>query len=109
MEIVWVDSSHLEKTSTTIETNVDGINKPDSDTPPPPSQAEHNKAWLDLRSAHGVLVPGGFGNRGFKGMTLAAEYARTNNIPYFGICLGFQGEIVKNILTNLYLFLHLIP
>jgi CTP synthase len=38
----------------------------------------------------GILVPGGFGDRGIEGKVLAAKYARENNIPYFGICLGMQ-------------------
>lgn len=47
-------------------------------------------AWMKLRSADGVLVPGGFGGRGVEGKILAAEYARTNDTPYLGICLGMQ-------------------
>jgi len=39
---------------------------------------------------NGILVPGGFGNRGIEGMIAAANYARVNNIPYLGICLGMQ-------------------
>ena len=38
----------------------------------------------------GIIVPGGFGSRGIKGMILSAQYARENHIPYFGICLGMQ-------------------
>lgn len=43
-----------------------------------------------LRAADGVLVPGGFGNRGVEGKILAAQYARENKVPYLGICLGMQ-------------------
>lgn len=43
-----------------------------------------------LRGVDGVLVPGGFGDRGIPGMIEAAKYARENRIPYFGICLGMQ-------------------
>ncbi|MCR4717964.1 MAG: CTP synthase [Lachnospiraceae bacterium] len=42
----------------------------------------------------GILVPGGFGKRGTEGMILASKYARENNIPYLGICLGMQMAIV---------------
>ena len=42
----------------------------------------------------GILVPGGFGERGFEGQINAAKYARENNIPYFGICLGMQVLVV---------------
>ncbi len=48
-----------------------------------------------LGDADGILVPGGFGKRGTEGMILAAEYARTNKIPYLGICLGMQIAIVE--------------
>jgi CTP synthase len=48
-----------------------------------------------LDGAHAVLVPGGFGSRGTRGMMKAAEYARTRGIPYFGICYGFQWATVE--------------
>ncbi len=50
-------------------------------------------AWLS--EVDGVLVPGGFGNRGIEGMILAVRYARENKIPYFGICLGMQMAVVE--------------
>lgn len=53
-------------------------------------KTQENGEWEKLRSCDGILVPGGFGKRGIEGKILAAEYARTNNIPYFGICLGGQ-------------------
>ncbi len=43
-----------------------------------------------LAAVDGIIVPGGFGNRGIEGMILAARYARENDVPYFGICLGMQ-------------------
>ena len=46
-------------------------------------------------SVKGILVPGGFGQRGIDGMVIAAEYARTNSIPYFGICLGMQIMVIE--------------
>jgi CTP synthase len=48
-----------------------------------------------LETAAGVLVAPGFGDRGSRGMIAAAEYARTNRIPYFGICYGFQWAVVE--------------
>lgn len=54
-----------------------------------------------LKNSKGILVPGGFGNRGVEGMMLAARYARENNVPYLGICLGMQVaaiEIARNVL-----------
>ncbi len=57
--------------------------------------------WDTLRSANGILVPGGFGDRGIEGKILAANYARTNNVPYLGICLGLQIatiEFCRNVL-----------
>ncbi len=48
-----------------------------------------------LQNVHGILVPGGFGEDGVKGKIAAATYARENNIPYFGICLGMQLAIIE--------------
>ena len=72
-EIDWVDSEQLD------ETNVKEI----------------------LKDADGVIIPGGFGNRGIEGMIEAAHYARSNNIPLLGICLGMQVvtiEFARNVL-----------
>jgi CTP synthase len=44
---------------------------------------------------HGIIVPGGFGNRGIEGKLAAIEFARTHKVPYFGICLGMQMAIVE--------------
>tara|TARA_B100000401_G_scaffold409544_1_gene327092 strand:- start:6186 stop:7817 length:1632 start_codon:yes stop_codon:yes gene_type:complete len=57
---------------------------------------------LKLSSCNGILVPGGFGERGSEGKILAIQYARTNNVPYFGICFGMQLaviEMARNILN----------
>ena len=48
-----------------------------------------------LKSADGIIVPGGFGSRGVEGMIRAAKYARTNKVPYFGICLGMQILVIE--------------
>ena len=48
-----------------------------------------------LEDAVGILVAPGFGDRGSRGMMAAAEYARANRIPYFGICYGFQWAVVE--------------
>ncbi|XP_022150854.1 CTP synthase [Momordica charantia] len=55
----------------------------------------HAAAWETLRGASCVLVPGGFGDRGVKGMILAANYARENKVPYLGICLGMQISVIE--------------
>lgn len=63
--------------------------------------------WIDAESIHkenikdllkgcsGILIPGGFGSRGIEGKLLTAEYARVNNIPYLGICLGMQIAVIE--------------
>jgi CTP synthase len=51
------------------------------------------KEYLD--GVDGVLVPGGFGNRGIEGKILVARYARENRLPYFGICLGMQVAVIE--------------
>ncbi|QIH76814.1 CTP synthase [Macrococcoides canis] len=48
-----------------------------------------------LKDADGILVPGGFGERGIEGKILATQYARENNIPFLGICLGMQLATVE--------------
>jgi len=48
-----------------------------------------------LRSAQGIIVPGGFGTRGIEGMVKAASYARNNDIPYLGLCLGMQVMVIE--------------
>jgi CTP synthase len=48
-----------------------------------------------LRTAQGIVVPGGFGVRGIEGMVKTARYARENNIPYFGLCLGMQVMVIE--------------
>ncbi len=48
-----------------------------------------------LAGLGGILVPGGFGSRGIEGMILAAQYARENGLPYFGICLGMQIAVIE--------------
>jgi len=53
------------------------------------------EAWDNLKNVQGIIVPGGFGNRGMEGKILAAQYARENQIPYLGICLGLQMAIVE--------------
>ncbi len=48
-----------------------------------------------LSDCDGILVPGGFGGRGIEGKLEAAKYARENNIPYLGICLGMQAAVIE--------------
>lgn len=62
-EILWLDSEKYEKDPSSLK---------------------------ELDNVDGIIIPGGFGKRGTEGMILAAEYARKNKIPYFGLCLGVQ-------------------
>ncbi|KXT14157.1 hypothetical protein AC579_9246 [Pseudocercospora musae] len=57
--------------------------------------AAYHKAWHDVCTASGILVPGGFGNRGTEGMVAAAHWARTNKTPYLGVCLGMQIAVIE--------------
>jgi len=62
---------------------------------------EHLTAWRKLRSVDGILIPGGFGDRGIEGKVLAVQFAREHNIPFLGICLGMQmavTEFCRNVL-----------
>ncbi|KAF9377144.1 CTP synthase ura7 [Podila verticillata] len=56
---------------------------------------KYHEAWQDLCSAQGILVPGGFGNRGVEGKIAAAKWAREQKIPYLGICLGLQIAVIE--------------
>ena len=67
VEILWVHSSELEK----------------------------GKGWDLIESADGIVVPGGFGERGIEGKIIAARFARENNIPYLGLCLGMQLMVIE--------------
>eukprot|EP00741_Cyanophora_paradoxa_P010439 tig00000037_g10094.t1 len=77
LEILWIDASALE--------------------PPaePAAAAAHDEAWRTLKEADGVLVPGGFGDRGVEGKIAAAGYARQAGKPYLGICLGMQVAVIE--------------
>ena len=57
--------------------------------------AKYQDAWNRLYAADGILVPGGFGNRGVEGMVKAASFARVQKKPYLGICLGLQVAVIS--------------
>ena len=71
------------------------------------NEAEVEILWVDseklnpesiesyLHDADGILIPGGFGNRGIEGKILAVQYAREKGIPYLGICLGMQVAMIE--------------
>lgn len=77
LKIEWVESSDLE--AETKDSNL----------------ADYHKAWHLVCQADGILVPGGFGSRGIEGMVAAANYARENNVPYLGVCLGLQVAVIE--------------
>ncbi|KAL8613708.1 CTP synthase 1 [Nucella lapillus] len=56
---------------------------------------KYHEAWRELVGANGILVPGGFGNRGIEGKVLAAEWARKKKVPYLGVCLGMQCAVIE--------------
>jgi len=56
---------------------------------------ESEDASAYLEDVHGILVPGGFGERGSEGKIRAAGYARTRRVPYFGICFGMQMAVIE--------------
>jgi CTP synthase len=58
-------------------------------------QIEKQGAEALLAGMHGVLVPGGFGDRGIEGKIAAVRYARENDVPYLGICLGMQCAVIE--------------
>ena len=60
-----------------------------------PSSSRRKTLPRCLSGCDGILVPGGFGNRGIEGMIYAAQYARESNVPYLGICLGMQIAVIE--------------
>ena len=58
-------------------------------------ESDQFKNGLKRLKVDGILVPGGFGDRGIQGMINTAKYAREKNIPYFGICLGMQVAVIE--------------
>jgi CTP synthase len=77
LNLVWIDASNLEQS--TLQSSPEAF----------------HKAWHQLCTADGVLVPGGFGYRGTEGMIAAATWARTKPKPFLGICLGMQLAVVE--------------
>jgi CTP synthase len=61
----------------------------------PSESLEEGEAEPKLRSAQGIIMPGGFGERGSPGMIKAVKYARENKVPYFGLCLGMQVMVIE--------------
>ena len=59
------------------------------------TELEKGKGWKELESAHGVIVPGGFGSRGIEGKIAAARFARQEKVPYLGLCLGMQVMVIE--------------
>ena len=55
----------------------------------------HDEAWSTLKAADGIIIPGGFGRRGWAGKIAAARYCRENGKPCLGVCLGFQAMVVE--------------
>ena len=58
---------------------------------------EQESAIQQLENVHGILVPGGFGERGSEGKIAAARFARVHRIPYFGICFGMQMAVIETL------------
>jgi CTP synthase len=56
---------------------------------------ERDRGWDELEEVAGIVVPGGFGERGIEGKIRAARWARENRVPYLGLCLGLQVMIVE--------------
>jgi CTP synthase len=77
LQIEWVEAATLEK------------DYADKDA------EKYNQAWEILKNVDGILVPGGFGDRGVEGKILTAKFARENKIPYLGVCLGMQVAVIE--------------
>src|SRR5277367_5683918 len=58
-------------------------------------EGDDNAAATRLEGVHGILVPGGFGERGSEGKIRAAKFARERDVPYFGVCFGMQMAVIE--------------
>jgi CTP synthase len=58
-------------------------------------EGDENAAATRLEGVHGILVPGGFGERGSEGKIRAAKFARERSVPYFGVCFGMQMAVIE--------------
>jgi CTP synthase len=80
------ESLHHAAVSQEMDLDIDWIHS---------SDLEKGKNLDLLHEADGIIVPGGFGSRGIEGKIIAIRFARTNNIPYLGLCLGMQLMVVE--------------
>lgn len=87
LTIDFIESSDLEK----VKEKIDGEKEESKEE----SNRKYNEAWTKLKSAHCLLVPGGFGERGIEGKIAAIKYARENKVPFLGICLGMQLAVIE--------------
>ena len=80
IKIKWIEAAHLD--ADTLETD----------------PTSYHAAWSNLKdpSIKGILVPGGFGVRGIKGMIAATQYAREQKVPFLGLCLGMQVMVIEH-------------
>jgi CTP synthase len=69
LAIKWIETTAIEEGKTTVE--------------------------QELKDVHGIVVPGGFGKRGVEGKIACLKYAREHNIPYMGLCYGFQMAVIE--------------
>mmetsp|Transcript_3251 Transcript_3251/g.5680 ORF Transcript_3251/g.5680 Transcript_3251/m.5680 type:complete len:627 (+) Transcript_3251:424-2304(+) len=90
LELSWVESADLEPVNHHGLANGHARADNATGTMSPSSKAAYEEAWSTLKRADGILVPGGFGDRGIEGKISACRYARENKVPFLGICLGMQ-------------------
>ena len=91
VEIRWVDAEELENAFVKKEGQTGNTaGEPEGVSEKPKSTLQEVLGGID-----GMIIPGGFGLRGTRGMILAAQYARENGIPFLGICLGMQMALVE--------------
>jgi len=95
IEVIWIESSHLEEAEPKGDTPTSRSRSNSIKTTASEVQTQYDVAWTALRNADCVLVPGGFGDRGINGKINAIQYARTQKVPFLGICLGMQLGVIE--------------
>ena len=94
VKVDWIESTDLES-SEPSSSDPSSSSSSSSSHVGERDDSAYSKAMKLLLGAHGILVPGGFGDRGISGKILAINHARTRSIPFFGICLGMQVAVIE--------------